>query len=342
MSRIAVVGNDVLAVALARQLAAGPAQVVLHEQAHAAEPAGEDVASLRLLHAQAWRVARDNAALQSWEALEEETGIDVLHPLHAIDVGPAETIAGLLHATSRIAPARTLYPTEAERQWRGIRFGGLVAYQPAASHVSLAPARKALMRSAARWGAQLHPGRVARVRTGRRGDVQLLIDGHWRTYDAAVVVADSTGRSELAGLPTTPDRGTVLSVEPIGPVEQWPSVVHRPGLPPDPDGHRLPECGAEVNAGLIDLTLGDDSDHPAAAAQLWEYATRWLPGTIVGTTRVRCQSRSVPRLDTTLGRLTVTPPLGAPDRGLAPVVAAELACDLYSAIDIEEAVPRAS
>ena len=168
------------------------------------------------------------------------------------------------------------------------------------------------------------------------------MDEQWRSYDAAVVVADSTARSELAGLPTTPENGTVLSVEPIGSVRHWPSVVHHAGLPADPDGHRLPGCSAEINDGLVDLTLADDAGRPESAASLWEYATRWLPGTIVSTKRVRSQSRSAPRLDTTLGRLAVTSPLGARDLGLAPVVAAELAADLYNAIDLDRAVARAS
>jgi hypothetical protein len=341
MSRVAVIGNDVLAIALARQLAAGPISVVLHEQAHSTE-SGDDVASLRLLHHDRARIARDNAALQSWEALEEETGIELLSPLHAIDVGPPATIAALLHATSRIAPARTLYPAEAARQWREIRFDGLVAYQPAASRISLAPARQALLRSAAGWGVQLHPGRAARVRTGRRGDVQVLVDGHWRVYDAAVVIADSTARSELVGLPTLAQSGTVLSVEPIGSAWDWPSVVHRPGLPPDPDGHRLPECSAEINNGQLDLTLGEDIGQPAAAVQLWEYATRWLPGTIANSTRVRSVSLAAPRLDTSLGRVAVSSPLGARERGLAPVVAAELAADLYRSVDLDAVAARAS
>ncbi|MDT4917376.1 MAG: sarcosine oxidase [Pseudonocardiales bacterium] len=342
MSQIAVVGNDVLAIALARQLATGPAAVVLHEPMHSTPPAGEEVASLRLLHADRGQVARDHAALQSWEALEEETGVDVLTPVHAIDVGPPATVATLLHATSLIAPARVLYPREAARQWREIRFDGLVAYQPAASRISLAAARQALLRSAVAWGVRVDRGRAARVRAGRRGNVQVLVDGRWHSYDAAVVIADSAERSELAGLPTAPEHRTVLSVEPIGAIHHWPSVVHHPGLPQDPDGHRLPGCGAEVNDGLLDLTLADDAGQPAAAAGLWEYATRWLPGTIVSTKRVRSESRSAPRLDTTLGRLAVTAPLGGRDRGLAPVVAAELARDLLDAVALDYPTTRAS
>ena len=340
MSRIAVVGTDVLAVALARQLATSPATVVLHE--HSPEPACDELTSLRLLHEDPQRVARDNAALRSWEALEEETGIEVLSPLHAIDVGPPTTIAALLHATSLFAPTRVLYPAEAARQWREIRFDGLVAYQPAACRISLEPARQALLRSAVAWGVHVARGPAARVRTGRCGDVQVMADGRWHSYDAGVVVADSTARSELVGLPTAPETGTVLSVEPIGSIRHWPSVVHHPGLPADPEGHRAAQCAAEVNDGLIDLTLADDTGEPESASRLWEYATRWLPGTIVGTKRVRSQSRSVPRLDTSLGRLTVTPPLAARDRGLAPVVAAELARDLFDAVHLDYVAERAS
>jgi hypothetical protein len=341
MSRVAVIGNDVLAVALARQLATGPAAVVLHEQVHPTEPTDAVSASLRLLSEDRWRVARDHAALRSWEALEDETGIEVLSPLHAIDVGPPTTIAALLQATSIIAPARVLYPAEAARQWREIRFDGLVAYQPAACRVSLGGARQALLRSAVAWGVQVDRGRAVRVRSGRRGDVQVLADGRWRSYDAAVVVADATARSELAGLPTAPETGTVLTVEPIGSTRHWPSVVHHPGLP-DADGQHPAQCSAEVNDGLIDLSLAEDDGRPEAAAQLWEYATRWLPGTIVSTKRVRSQSRAVPRLDTTLGRLTVTPPLGARDSGLAPVVAADLARDLLDTVALDFEPARAS
>ena len=97
-----------------------------------------------------------------------------------------------------------------------------------------------------------------------------------------------------------------------------------------------------MNDGLVDLTLVDDVGQPAAAATLWEYATRWLPGTIVGTKRVRCQSRSVPRLDTTLGRLVVTSPLAAADQGLAPVVAADLAHDVLATAALDYETERAS
>jgi sarcosine oxidase len=342
MSTVAVVGDDVLAIALARQLAVGPCRVVLHRPAHSAGPAGQEAATLRMLHAERGRIARDNDALRAWEALEEETGIEVLSPCHAIDVGPPTTIAALLHASSRIAPARVLYPEEAGRQWPEIRFGGLVAYQPAACRIALGAARQALLRSAASWGVQVERGTAARLRTGRAGDVEVLVDGTWRSYDAAVLVADSTARTELAGLPTATQNSTVLSVEPIGAVDAWPSVVHHEGLPPDADGHRISRCGAEVNDGLLDLTLADAPDRPDAAGILWEYATRWLPGTIISTTRVRTECRAVPRLDTTRGRLAVTDPLGVGEGGLAPLVAAELACDLFAAIDLDEAVARAS
>jgi hypothetical protein len=342
MSTIAVVGDDVLAIALARQLAVGPAAVVLHEPAHSTQPDGAELATLRLLHQDRGRVARDHAALHAWEALEEETGIDVLSPVHAIDVGPPTTIAALLHATSVIAPARVLYPDEAARQWREIRFAGLVAYQPAACRISLAPARQALLRSAASWGVQIDPARAARVRTGRAGDVQVLAGGAWRSYDAAVVVADPSARSELAGLPTGGQTSTVLSVEPVGPIRDWPSVVHHAGLPADPDGHQVAHCGAEVNDGSLDLTLAGEIDGADAAAALWEYATRWLPGTIVGTKRVHSRTRSVPRLDTSRDRLAVTSPLDARECGLAPLLAAELAVDVFNTIDLTEAVARAS
>jgi hypothetical protein len=342
VSTVAVVGNDVLAVALARQLAVGPATVVLHEPMNSTRPSGEELASLRLLHDDRRRIARDNAALRSWEALEQETGIDVLSPLHGIDVGPSTTIAKLLHAASGIAPARVLYPAEAARQWPEIRFVGLVAYQPAACRISLGPVRQALLRSAVSWGVSAGRGRAERVRTGRTGEVQVLADGTWHSYDAAIVVADAITRSELAGLPTAPAEGTVLSVEPIGSLRDWPSVVHHAGLPPDPDGHCIAQSSAEVNNGLLDLTLADDVGNPDATCRLWEYATRWLPGAIVNSTRVRSQSRSVPQLDMTHGRLAVTSPLGARDVGVAPVVAAELACDLFNAIDLDRAVARAS
>lgn len=342
MSRVAVVGDDALAVALARQLAVGPADVTLHEPARESESAADDLASLRLLHLERRRIARDNAALRAWEALEEETGVEMLSPLHAVDVGPPATIAALLHATSGLAPARTLYPAEAERQWREIRFAGLVAYQPAACRISLAQARRALLCSALSWGVRVDCGRVTRVRNGRLGDAQVLVDGTWLPYDAVVVVADSTGCSELAGVPTTPDSATVLSVEPIGRIRDWPSVVHHAGLPEDPRGHCLPTCSAELNQGLLDLSLVDDPDGSDAAARLWSYATRWLPGTIINTKRVRSRQRSVPRLDTSRGRLAITPTLGVRDRGLVPLIAAELACDLFNAIQLDEVVPRAS
>jgi hypothetical protein len=342
VSAIAVVGDDLLAIALARQLAVGPATVVLHSPARPTGSAADGVAALRLLHQDRHQVERDSTALRSWAALEEETGIDVLSPLHAIDTGPPATIAALLQATSLIAPIRTLYAREAARLWPAIRFAGLVAYQPAASRVSLAAAGQALLRSAASWGVQVVPGRVSRVRTDSRGDVQLLVDGRWRGYDAALVVADACGRSELAGLPTAPETGIVLSVEPLEPIRDWPSVVHHTGLAPGPGGSGLPTCRAEANDGLIDLTSADDRGGPDTVCRLWEYATQWLPGTIVGTKRVRSQSRSLPRLDTTAGRLTVTSPLSSADQGLAPVLAAELAGDLFTAVELDRAVARAS
>jgi hypothetical protein len=342
MSRVAVVGNDVLAIALARQLAAASTTVVLHEPAQPADAGGEQLGVLRLLHEDRARIARDNAALRSWEALEEETGVEVLSPVHAVDVGPPTTIAAVLHAAAMIAPARVLYPSEAARQWREIRFHGLVAYQPAACRISLAPARRALLRSAVTWGVHVDGGRARRVRTGRCGDVRVLAGGRWHSYDAAVVVADSTARNELAGLPAEPETGTVLSVEPIGATRHWPSVVHHGGLQADADAPHVAGCSAEVNGGLIDLTLADGRGAADGMSRLWEYATRWLPGTIIGTKRVRSESRAVPRLDTSLGRLVVTSPLGGRDRGLAPLVAAELARDLFDAVHLDEAVPRAS
>jgi hypothetical protein len=342
VTRVAVVGDDILAVALARQLAVGPASVVLHRPAHAEQPTGSGLAALRLLHADIRRMARESAALRCWEALEEETGIDVLSPLHAIDVGPPDTIAALLRAARPVAAAGVLYPAEAARQWPAIHFDGFVAYQPAACRISVAPARQALLSSAVSWGVHVNGGRAARVRTGPLGDVQVLVDTTWLTYDAAIVVADAAARSELTALPNEPRTATVLSVEPIGPALHWPSLVHHPGLPPDSDGHSPPGCRADVNGGMVDLTLLADGSDQDPTARLWEYATHWLPGTIAGTKRVRTESRVAPRLDTTLGRLAVTSPLPCADAGLAPVVAAELSRDLFAAVDLDEAVTRAS
>jgi hypothetical protein len=185
-------------------------------------------------------------------------------------------------------------------------------------------------------------GRAARVRCDPLGDVQVLVAGSWRSYDAAVIVADAAARSELAALPNEPETATVLSVEPIGSVADWPSLVHHGGLPADAAGISPTGCRAEVNGGMLDLTLLDRDSDSDGARRLWEYATHWLPGTIVGTKRVRSESRAAPRLDTTLGRLAVTSPLAAGDAGLAPVVGAELASDLFNAVDLERAVARAS
>jgi hypothetical protein len=235
-----------------------------------------------------------------------------------------------------------LYPREAARQWPEIRFDGLVAYQPAACRISLDAAREALLESAVSWGVEVEGGRAARVRCDPLGDVQVLIAGRWRSYDAAIVVADAAARSELTSLPNEPETGTVLSVEPIGSLTEWPSIVHHHGLPADADGISPTGCRAELNGGMVDLTLLDRDSESDCTGRLWEYATHWLPGTIVGTKRVRTESRAVPRLDTALGRLTVTSPLAAADAALAPVVAAELVSDLFNAVDLDRAVARAS
>lgn len=342
MTRVAVVGDDILALALARQLAVGPATVVLHRPAHGEGPLGSDFASLRLLHPDARRVARESAALRSWEALEEETGIEALSPLHAIDVGPPNTVAAVMRAVAPFAPAGVLYPREAARQWPEIRFDGVVAYQPAACRISITAARQTLLDSAGSWGVEVQGGRAAGVRSGPAGDVQVLVGGRWRSYDAAIVVADAAARSELAALPNEPETGTVLSVEPIGSLTEWPSLVHHRGLLGDADGVSPTGCRAELNGGMVDLTLLDPHGESDCARRLWEYATHWLPGTIVGTKRVRTESRAVPRLDATLGRLAVTSPLAAVDAALAPVVAAELVSDLFNAVDLDRAVARAS
>lgn len=342
MTRVAVVGDDILAVALARQLAVGPASVVLHQPAHAARPAGAGHATLRLLHPDRRRVARENAALRCWEALEAETGIEALAPLHAVDVGTPDTIAAVLRAALPFAPAGVLYPGEAARQWPQIRFAGLVAYQPAACRIALAPARQALLSSAVSWGVRVDGGRAARVRSGPAGDVQVLLGRTWRSYDAAIVVADAAARSELAALPNEPEAGTVLSVEPLGSAADWPSLVHHAGLPGGRDPSAPAGCRAEGRDGMVDLTLLDAGSEPDAAARLWEYAAHWLPGTIAGTKRVRTENRDAPRLDLTLGRLAVTSPPAFADAGLAPVLAAELASDLFNAVDLEQAVARAS
>lgn len=128
----------------------------------------------------------------------------------------------------------------------------------------------------------------------------------------------------------------------IGRPADWPSVVHHARLPPDADGYDLPSCRAELHRARLALRLDEPLDYAGAATQLWEYAVRWLPGTIVSAASVRTESDAIPSHDTSQGGLGVVAPLGTRDRALAPVVAADLARSLLETIATDFQTERAS
>ena len=340
-SRVAVVGDDVLTLAVARHLAGSLAGVVVHPPPGTTEVAHR-FTHLRLLDQDAQRVARERHALDLWRALEHETGVRVTAPSHAVDVGPESTVAAVLHAGHPDLPARALSPVEATREWPSIRFAGAVALQPAAVRIDVARAREALLRAAAGRGV-LIGAPASRVRRVASGDVEVATDAARHRYDATIVVADPAARTALAGRPGAVRQGTVLTVDTIGPIRHWPSVRHHRGLPADFDGYLLGGAQADFAGERVRLALTGGPVAPdEAAARLWEYAARWLPGTIVGTARVRTEDQAPARLDTSLGRLAVTSPLGSGQRELAPLVAAELARQLLQSIAIDYETEHAS
>lgn len=333
MSSVAVVGDGVLAYAVARQLTCSAARVVLHRTQSDADSAECGAAYLRLLSPDATRLAQEATALNAWVGLVRETGLQVMSRTDALDVGPATTIATALHETAAVRPARALYPVEATRRWPQIRFDGLVAHQPAARRVHLQIARDALERSARRCGVGIGSGTAIRVRTTALGGVEVLAGGRWHNYDAALVIAGSDDSRRLVGLPASANAAHVLHVETIGPPAGSPSVVHYAGLPPDADGYELPGCRAELHRGRLELRFdqppADDAD---ATTQLWEYAVRWLPGTIVSTARVSVERNALPTWGSAQGQLRIVAPLAARDRVLTPVVAVSLARSLLETI----------
>ncbi|HKC29579.1 MAG TPA: hypothetical protein VKB75_16305, partial [Jatrophihabitans sp.] len=280
MSRIAVVGDDVLAVALARQLATSTAEVAHHPLRSLTSVRGVH-STLRLLSPVAEQLNRERTAMSAWRSLETETGAALLTGVDAVEVGPASTVAATLRATLDGDAAAPMSPMEAARRWPAIRFDGTVAHQPAARRIDLALARTALRRSAVSLGARFATAPVKRAWLTTSGEVELLDAQGWHHYDAAVVVTDSRDRAALGCLPTDLAMSTVLTVSPIGPAAGWPSVVHHTGLPADPDGFRIAGACAEVQGSRVELALTIASGTDAAGL-LWEYAVRWLPGTIVG------------------------------------------------------------
>jgi hypothetical protein len=288
VSRLVVVDSDLLALALARELASHGLAVTVRLTPDDPSTTGEH-ADLRMLAAEPTTVLREAGARDAWRALETETGVAILGRLDALDVGPETTVADVLLATGHAHPARVLYPVEAARCWPQVRFDGLVAHQPAARRVRLGDAQRALVRSARRRG--------VRFDAAGRADVEV--------------------RSERAARISSADRHTELLVGSIAPPGAWPSVVHHRGLPPHPDGHRLAGARATARGDAVRLALLDavaaDAD---PATQLWEYAVRWLPGTIVSRPRRH-----------------VSPP--APEPGLIPVQAAELAAAVAAGVDHE-------
>jgi hypothetical protein len=346
MIRIAVLGDDVLAVAVARQLASTTAQVV-HHRLRPSAPARGVHATLRLLSADGSHLERERAALAAWRSLEAETGMRLLTQVDAVDVGPPTTVAAILQATADHQAASAMSPMEAARRWPAIRFAGLVAHQPSATRIDVAGARTALRRSALTCGARFATAPVTRARLTTPGEVELLDAQGWHHYDAALVVADSRDRAALScalGRPPA-DLGTatVLTVDAIGPARMWPSVVHHAGLPADPDGFRVDGASAEVQGGRIELArTGAPASDANAATELWEYAVRWLPGTIVGTSRVRVDSAAPPRIDSRLGPLAVVPGLGVRCGAFAPLLAVDLVPALLDSVAHDYETERAS
>ena len=319
---VVVVGLGAMGSAAARELAGRGRRVIGLEQFAQGHDQGSSHGAariFRLAYEQDDYVRLAAEALRGWRVLEDESGIEILRQIGAVDYGTT-TVLDRIAAALRRADLRAelLDARDAHRRWEGIAFDGPVLYSPDGGSTDADAARLALQEAAVARGAELRFAARVRTLTAAAGGVVVVTDDAEVTASVAVVTVNAWAPHVLADADVALPPLVVTQEQPafFAPIDdslRWPSFIRYQG-----DGtsasdfacYGLPsakEGGVKVGEHGTGMPVDPDATRPAPdparLERLSGYVARFLPGldpTPVGV--ARCLYATTPTEDFVLDR----------------------------------------
>ena len=293
---VAVIGGGAIGSAAAWQLAARGHRVVLVEQFGPGHGRGASHGSSRIFrysYPSALYIELARRAGRLWRRLERLHGQRFYARTGSVDHGDPAAVQRLARSLHQAGIEHSvLTPGEAELQWPGLRFDGMVLHHPDSGRLHADQAVDALQRCAQVEGAEIrfHTSATG-VRVSPSGVRVLSASGSIRV-DQVVVAAGAWTCDILESLPTLSRSLPALVTTqeqpahfaprqtPVG----WPSFLHHPGgqyLGPAvyglaaPDGVKVGEHGTGPR---VTPQHRDFRPDPDGVRRLQQYAQQWLPG----------------------------------------------------------------
>jgi sarcosine oxidase len=293
---VAVIGGGAIGSAAAWQLAARGHRVVLVEQFGPGHGRGASHGSSRIFrysYPSALYIELARRAGRLWRRLERLHGQRFYARTGSVDHGDPAAVQRLARSLHQAGIEHSvLTPGEAELQWPGLRFDGMVLHHPDSGRLHADQAVAALQRCAQVEGAEIrfHTSATG-VRVSPSGVRVLSASGSIRV-DQVVVAAGAWTCDILESLPTLSRSLPALVTTqeqpahfaprqtPVG----WPSFLHHPGgqyLGPAvyglaaPDGVKVGEHGTGPR---VTPQHRDFRPDPDGVRRLQQYAQQWLPG----------------------------------------------------------------
>lgn len=293
---VAVIGGGAIGSAAAWQLAARGHRVVLVEQFGPGHVRGASHGSSRIFrysYPSALYIELARRAGRLWRRLERLHGQRFYARTGSVDHGDPAAVQRLARSLHQAGIEHSvLTPGEAELQWPGLRFDGMVLHHPDSGRLHADQAVAALQRCAQVEGAEIrfHTSATG-VRVSPSGVRVLSASGSIRV-DQVVVAAGAWTCDILESLPTLSRSLPALVTTqeqpahfaprqtPVG----WPSFLHHPGgqyLGPAvyglaaPDGVKVGEHGTGPR---VTPQHRDFRPDPDGVRRLQQYAQQWLPG----------------------------------------------------------------
>lgn len=293
---VAIIGGGAIGSAAAWQLAARGHRVVLVEQFGPGHVRGASHGSSRIFrysYPSALYIELARRAGRLWRRLERLHGQRFYARTGSVDHGDPAAVQRLARSLHQAGIEHSvLTPGEAELQWPGLRFDGMVLHHPDSGRLHADQAVAALQRCAQVEGAEIRFDTSATgVRVSPSGVRVLSASGSIRV-DQVVVAAGAWTCDILESLPTLSRSLPALVTTqeqpahfaprqtPVG----WPSFLHHPGgqyLGPAvyglaaPDGVKVGEHGTGPR---VTPQHRDFRPDPDGVRRLQQYAQRWLPG----------------------------------------------------------------
>lgn len=294
---VVVVGAGVMGSAAAWQLARRGADVALLEQFDPAHVLGSSHGStriVRLSYEDPFYVALAAQAFEQWHELETDADEDLLTWTGVVDHGDPRAVTALAASLRRAGHAsESLLPRAAELRWPGLRFDGTVLFHAHGGTVRADRAVAALLRAAAKHGADVRHGACVDAVLPRAEDVEIRTAGRTLRARRVIIAAGAWTESLIGHLVDLPRLTVTLEqpahFRPKDASTPWPSFIHhlpsantRGAATPrgayglaGPDGVKV---GLHAVGPVVDPRTDDRAVDGHRLRELQDYVTEWVPG----------------------------------------------------------------